>query len=327
MPKSKLQKLFPKIKPYKESYLQVSSIHNMRYEECGNPNGKPVLFLHGGPGVGIIPGYRRLFDPKFYRIILPDQRGSGKSTPFAELRQNTTWHIVSDLEKLRKHLGIKKWIVSGGSWGSTLAISYAIKHSSSIKGIIIRGICLAREFENDWLFSEKGAARIYPEAWEKFTSIIPKRSQSSPKKILKAYLKGLHSSNLKKAVKFAKNFANWETTIMSLTPNEKEKSTISNPERYLSFAKAECHFTLKKFFMPSKNYLLKNIQKAKNIPLTIVQGRYDIICPMQSAHDLHKALPKSKLVIVNLGSHTPFDPEMAHHLIQAQKDFKKLYKN
>ena len=178
-----MKKLFPKIKPYNHGYLKVSSLHTLHYEEVGNPKGKPLIFLHGGPGVGILPDYRRLFDPKFYRIILLDQRGAGKSTPPAELKENTTWHLVKDLEKLRKHLEIKKWLVTGGSWGSTLALVYSIKHPKSIKGIIIRGVYLARtHYKDDWLLNGKGAAQIWPDQWEKYISIIPKKERKQSKK-------------------------------------------------------------------------------------------------------------------------------------------------
>ena len=314
-------KLFPKIKPYKEGYLKVSNIHTLHYEEVGNPTGKAVIFLHGGPGVGIIPQYRQFFDPKFYRIILLDQRGSGKSTPFTELKENKTQYLIEDLEKLKNYLGIKKWLVTGGSWGSTLALCYAIKYSSSVKAMIIRGICLGRKSELNWLFKKGGASEIWPDEWEKFTSIVP---NSKLNNISKYYLKLLASKNKNKQEKAAKHWSNWEGTIMSIIPNKKKHKFI-NSKRDISFAKIESYYTINNFFMPSKNYVLDNAKKIKNIPLTIIQGRYDAICPASSAFELHKALPSSKLIIVPLGSHTPLDADMASELIKAQEDFKKLY--
>jgi len=312
---------FPKIKPYKESYLKVSKLHTLHYEEVGNPKGKPVIFLHGGPGVGIIPEYRRFFDPKFYRVILLDQRGSGKSTPFSELKENNTKNLVNDLEKLRKHLEIKKWLVTGGSWGSMLAIAYSVKYPKSIKGIIIRGVCLGREKDNNWLMKE-GASVIWPDEWEKFISVIPKNKR---KNIPKAYLKLLTSKDKKTREKAAHYFSEWETTIMNLTPPKKETKKLLDKKREISFAKIESYYTINNFFVDKKLGLLKNIQKIKNIPLTIVQGRYDTICPMRSAWDLHKALPKSKLIIVPNGAHNPGEPPMTSEMIRASEDFKKHY--
>ncbi len=311
--------LFPKIKPYDEGFLKVSKIHTLHYEQVGNPKGKPAIFLHGGPGVGIIPEYRRLLDPKFYRIILLDQRGAGKSRPFAELRENTALHLVEDLEKLRNHLDIKKWLVTGGSWGSLLALLYAISYPRPVKGIIIRGVCLGRKKENDWLFKPGGASEIWPDEWEKFVSIIPKNNQD---RILHHYYRLLTSK--KTQTEAAKRWSNWEEAIMSIIP-KKRKSSFLDSKKEISFAKTECHYALHNFFISPENLILNNADKIKNIPVYIIQGRYDTICPMSSAWDLHKALPKSKLVIVPLGSHTPFDEAMTSELIKAQEKFKKIW--
>lgn len=315
-------KLFPPQKPYRSGLLKVSKLHTLYYEEVGKPKGKPVIFLHGGPGVGIHPGYRRFFDPKFYYIILLDQRGSGKSTPFAELRENTTWHLVEDLEKLRKYLKIKNWIVTGGSWGSTLALAYAQSYPKSVKGIIIRGVFTARASEIDWLFSEKGAGQIWPDEFEKFTSIL---SKTEKKDIIKSYYKRLTSKIKKVAWEATKAFAYWEGTIMNLIPDKKETSSFLTKERTIALAKIECYYTLNNFFMKAKKGLFQNINKIKNIPLTIVQGRYDTICPMRSAYDLHKSLPRSKLIIVPTGSHSPLEPSMTKELVKASEEFKNLW--
>ncbi|MHC4270314.1 MAG: prolyl aminopeptidase [Planctomycetota bacterium] len=314
-------KLFPPRKPYHSGFLEVSKIHTLYYEEVGNPEGKPVIFLHGGPGVGIHPGYRKFFDPKFYRIILLDQRGAGKSTPFAELHENTTWELVEDLEKLRKYLKIKKWIVTGGSWGSTLALAYAQTYPRSVNGIIIRGIFTARASEIDWLFSEKGAGQIWPDEFEKFTSILNKTEK---KNIIKSYYKRLNSKTKKTSWEAAKAYAYWEGTIMNLIPDKKATSSFLTKNRTIAIAKIECHYALNNFFMKTQKGLFQNIKKIRNIPLTIVQGRYDTICPMRSAYDLYKSLPKSKLVIVSTGSHSPLEPPMAKALIKASEEFKML---
>ncbi len=314
-------KLFPPRKPYHSGFLQVSKLHTLYYEEVGNPEGKPVIFLHGGPGVGIHPDYRRFFDPKHYRIILLDQRGSGKSKPFAELRENTTSHLVDDLEKLRKYLKIKNWIVAGGSWGSTLALAYAKRYTRNVKGLIIRGVFTARVSEIEWLFSEKGAGQIWPDEFEKFTSILNKTEKRD---IIKSYYKRLNSKTGKTSWQAAKAFAYWEGTIMSLIPDKKEISSFLTKARTIAIAKIECYYTLNNFFMKTANGLFQNIKKIRNIPLTIVQGRYDTICPVRSAYDLHSALPKSKLIIVPTGSHSPLEPPMIKALIKASEEFKKL---
>lgn len=315
-------RLFPPVKPYHTGFLRVSKLHTLFYEEAGNPQGKPVIFLHGGPGVGILPAYRRFFDPEFYRVVLLDQRGSGKSTPFAELRENTTWHLVEDLEKLRKHLKIDRWIVTGGSWGSTLALAYAQCYPESVKGMIIRGVFTARASENEWLFSEKGAGQIWPDEFEKFLSILRKAEK---REILKSYGKRLTSKNSDIAWEAAQSFANWEGTIMNLVPDEKKKSSFLTKERTIAFATIECYYALHNFFMKSKkNGLFQNMNSIRNIPLTIVQGRYDTICPVRSAYDLHKFLPNSKLTIVPTGSHSPLEASMRKALIKESEEFKNL---
>lgn len=313
--------LYPPIEPYRTDMLKVSEIHAMFYQEAGNPQGKPALFLHGGPGVGILPDYRRFFDPAFYRVILPDQRGAARSTPFAELRENTTWDIVEDLEKLRKHLGVDRWIVMGGSWGSTLALSYAVTYPDRIAGLIVRGIFLARRFEEDWLFREGGTSRIFPDEWEKFVTPIPEEKRND---LVAAYYEMLTHGNEEQKFIAASAWTRWEAYTMTLVPNPKAIESMLEPKSAIAIARIECHYSLNHFFMKSENYLLEQIQKIRRIPCRIVQGRHDVICPPIAAWDLHKALPNSDFRIVPDGAHSPMDAGMIHELVQASEDFKEL---
>ena len=315
--------LFPEIEPYRTGTLKVSAKHTVFFEEAGNPNGKPALFLHGGPGVGIHPDYRRFFDPEFYRVILLDQRGAGRSTPHAALEENTTWDIVEDLEKLRNHLKLDAWVVMGGSWGSTLGLCYAITYPKSVRGLIIRGIFLARPFEHDWLFrANGGASRIFPDEWERYVAAIPEDKRDDP---MPAYYKILtgNDHNARKAA--AEAWTRWEAYSMNLVPNEEAIRNMLSEKSAMSIARTECHFAYNKFFLRSDNETLDNADKIAHIPWRIVQGRHDIICPPQSAWDLHKALPKSDLRMVPDGAHSPTDPGMIHELITASQDFKSLY--
>jgi proline iminopeptidase len=313
--------LYPEIDPYGTGTLKVSDLHTIFFEEVGNPGGKPALFLHGGPGVGILPGYRRFFDPEFYRIILPDQRGAGRSTPHAELRKNTTWDLVEDIEKLRNHLGIDRWIVMGGSWGSTLALCYAIQYPGSVAGVAIRGVFLARPFEIDWLHHPGGAAAIYPDEWEKYLAPIPDDERDHP---VKAYYRILTSDDAEARVTAAQAWARWEASIMNLFPDPAAVEEMATGDSALSIGRIECYYTLNNFFMKSDNYILENADKMAKVPCRIVQGRYDIICPVISAWDLHRALPGSDLRIVADGGHSPLDAGMVDELVRATEDFKTL---
>jgi len=316
-----LRTLYPSIEPYHTGTLKVSEIHSIFYQEVGNPKGKPALFLHGGPGVGILPDYHRFFDPEFYRIILPDQRGAARSTPFAELKENTTWDIVEDLEMLREHLGIDRWIVMGGSWGSTLGLSYAISYPLSIAGLILRGIFLARRVEKDWLFRAGGASQIFPDEWEKFAATPP---EDDRKDLVSAYYNILTGGSDEDKLRAARAWTRWEASMMTLVPNHEAMESMMEPKSAVVIARIECHFTYHNFFMKSDNHLLEQIEKAREIPCRLVQGRHDVICPPISAWDLHKALPGSDLRIVPDGAHSPLDPGMIHELVQASEDFKKF---
>ena len=313
--------LYPEIEPFNTGTLDVTDLHTIFYEQVGNPDGIPALFLHGGPGVGIKPQYRQFFDPDFYNTILLDQRGAGRSTPHAKLEDNNTWSIVDDLEKLRSHLALEPWIVMGGSWGSTLALSYAITYPAAVRGIIIRGIFLGRPFEVDWLFKPGGAAEIFPDGWEKFIGPIPVEERDN---LVAAYYKRLTSGDKEETLAAAKAWTAWEASMMNLIPDEAAIRDMIDDDSALSVGRTECHFTLHGFFMKSDNFILENADRIKAIPCRIVQGRYDVICPMRSAWDLHLALPNSDLRIVADGSHSPLDGGMIDELVLAAEDFKAL---
>jgi proline iminopeptidase len=314
--------LFPETEPYKTGYLKVSDLHSIHYEEAGNREGHPALFLHGGPGVGILPAYRRFFDPQYYRIILPDQRGAGRSMPHAELRENTTWDLVEDLEKLRAHLGVQSWIVMGGSWGSTLALSYGIMHPDRVKGLILRGVFMGRASEIRWLHQEGGTSQLFPDEWERYLAPIAGHSYRSN---VEAYYHIFTSGSESEQRAAAKAWARWEAAIMTLLPDPESLKEMSDDSTALSIGRIECHYTYNNFFMKPDNYLLENAGEISHIPCRIVQGRHDVICPMVSAWDLHKALAESDLRIVPDGAHSPMDRGMIHELVQATEDFKQYH--
>ncbi|KAK1402057.1 Proline iminopeptidase [Heracleum sosnowskyi] len=315
--------LYPDIEPYSTGMLKVSDLHLMYWEQCGNPNGHPVVVVHGGPGAGSQPSYRRFFDPEFYQIIQFDQRGSGKSTPHASLVENTTWDLVQDIEKLREHLKIPEWQVFGGSWGSTLSLAYSISHPDKVTGIVLRGIFLVRKKEIDWFF-EGGAAAIYPDAWEPFRDFIPESERES---FVTAYHKRLHSNDLETQYAAARTWTTWEMRTAHLIPNEE---TIKNGEDdtfSLAFARIENHYFVNKGFFPSDSYLLDNIEKIRHINAIIVQGRYDCCSPIMSAWDLHKAWPEAELKIIADAGHNCFEPGIAAELVAANEKLKSVRKN
>lgn len=318
----KINEFYPEIEPYNTGMLKVSNIHTLYYEEVGNPKGKPIVFLHGGPGAGLCNDYRRYFDPEFYRVILFDQRGAGKSTPHAELRENTSWELVEDIEKIRKHLEIDKWIVFGGSWGSTLALLYAINHPDKTLALVLRGIFLGRKSEIDWIF-QQGANMVFPEKWEVYYNLIPKEEQGN---MIKAYYKRLTSDDEKTRMDAAKAWSVWEGSIVKLFPNEEETmDEFGDPHLALSMARTECHYFYNNMFYDSDNYIMENVDKIKNIPCRIVNGRYDMDCPVGTAWELHKALPKSEINIVKDAGHSGVETGTVSGLIQACEDFKNLY--
>ena len=311
--------LFPEIEPYATGSLRVSDLHTIFYEEAGNADGRPALFLHGGPGVGILPAYRRFFNPGFYRVVLPDQRGAGRSTPHAEIRENTTWDVVADLEKLRRHLGVDDWIVMGGSWGSLLALVYAISHPQSVAGLIIRGVFLGRPSEIDWLHEPGGASQIFPDEWERYLAAVEGVSASGS---VEAYHKLLTGDEEAARLAAAKAWTRWEASTMNLIPDPAAIEEMVGDRAALSIARIECTYTHNKFYMPSDNWVLENVDAIAHIPCRIVQGRYDVICPMISAWELSKALPNAELTIVPDGSHSPMDAGMAAELVRASEALK-----
>ena len=309
--------LYPAIEPYNISELAVSDLHTIVYEEVGNPDGRPALFLHGGPGVGIAPAYRRFFDPEHYRIVLVDQRGAGRSTPHADIRENTTWDIVEDLEKVRKHLGVDNWIVMGGSWGSLLALCYAIKHPDSVAGIIIRGIFLGRQFEIDWIHGPNGAALVYPDEWERYSAGVDDADDK-----VAAYRKLLNDDDTAVALAAAKSWSRWEGSMNTIFPDAEQFDSMLADNSALSIARIESYYTANRFFLDPDSFVLDNAAVISHIPTRIVHGRYDMICPPISAWELNKALAKSTLTLVPDSAHSPLDTGMATELVRASDEFR-----
>ena len=312
-------KLYPPINPYNQFYLNVSDLHTIYVEESGSPNGKPVIFLHGGPGGGIEEIYRQYFNPNLWRIIIFDQRGCGKSIPHAELRENNTWNLIKDIESIRKYLNIKKWVVFGGSWGSTLALSYAIKYPEYCKALILRGIFLLRKQEIDWFYQD-GCSYIFPDEWEKYINVIDKKDR---KNLLKAYYKKLTSKNKSTRIKAAQAWSKWEASTSKLIPNKKSLHHFDNHNIAEAFARIECHYFINKGFFKSDGWILNNIDKIKNIPNVIIQGRYDVVCPIKSAWDLHKKWKKSNLIIIDTAGHSMLEEGIQNKLIEYTDKFVK----
>ncbi|KAK6163554.1 hypothetical protein DH2020_000418 [Rehmannia glutinosa] len=314
--------LYPDIEPYSTCFLKVSDIHTIYYEQSGNPDGYPVVFLHGGPGGGTSPSNRKFFDPNFYRIILFDQRGAGRSTPHAFLEENTTWDLIEDIEKLRDHLKIPEWLVFGGSWGSTLALAYSESHPDKVTGMVLRGIFLLRKKEIDW-FYEGGAAAIFPDAWEPFRDLIPESERGC---FVDAYHKRLNSNDKETQYAAARAWTKWEMMTAHLLPNEVSIKRGDDDEFCLAFARIENHYFVNKGFFPSDSYLLDNIEKIKHIKTVIVQGRYDVCCPLMSAWDLHKAWPEADLRVVPDAGHSANEPGISQELVAATDKLKCIFK-
>jgi proline iminopeptidase len=318
-----VDKSYPIIKPYNNGYLDVGNNHKIYYEESGNKDGIPFLFLHGGPGGGLKKRYTKFFDASKIRIIGFDQRGCGRSLPFGSLENNTTWDLLKDIEKLRKHLKIDKWFVTGGSWGSTLTLVYAINHPDKVLGMLITGVCLLRQSEIDWLYKKGGASNISPEIWDEFENFIPDDERSD---MVSAYYKRLCSKDKKIQIEACKRWSKWELTGVSLTDMNKNKKDLVNLKRIIPLSKIECHYFINKSFFPNDNYILDNVYKINHIPLYMIQGKYDIICPLESAYRLHKELPNSKLHIVTLAGHDPYEIPFINHIIDAINELIKVIK-
>jgi proline iminopeptidase len=307
--------LFPPIKPYHELYLAVDPPHELYVEESGKPDGIPVVFLHGGPGGGCTEDHRRFFDPNVYRIILFDQRGSGRSTPYFELTLNNTSALVQDLEKIRLKLGIDQWIVFGGSWGSTLGLVYAQTHPDHVMGLILRGIFLNREEDIKWLFAGRGANRIFPDYWEEFLSIVPEGQRHQP---LLAYYDMLTGNDEVTRMAAAKAWASWEGHCSTLEVNKQVVESMKNPHHALSLARIACHYLVHNCFLEA-NQLITNMHFVSDIPGIIVHGRYDMVCLLDNAWELHKAWKNSELNIIRDAGHSVTEPGIVDALVRATK--------
>lgn len=314
-----MRERYPLIEPNKTGHLKVSSTHTLYWEESGNPSGKPILFLHGGPGSGTDPSNRSFFDPEAYRIILFDQRGSGKSTPHACLEENTTWDLVADIEKLRSHLHIDRWVVFGGSWGSTLALAYSETHPDCVKALIVRGIFLCRQEELRW-FYQYGAHHLFPDFFESFLTPIPPAERTD---LIKAYYKRLTSPDPQIRKEAAKAWSEWEGCALKLRFDPSLFRTFTEDFHADALARIECHYFLHQGFFKTDNWLIEHAHALRDIPGVIVHGRYDIVCPLSNAWDLHKAWPKAKLEIIPDAGHAASEPGIADALIRATDHFRK----
>ena len=316
---SDMLKLFPAIEPFNTGFME-RGCHEIYYEQCGNPNGKPAVFLHGGPGGGGSTTVRRFFNPERYHIVIFDQRGCGRSKPHGCLEQNTTWDLVEDIEALKNKLGFEKWLVFGGSWGSTLSLAYSQTYPKSVSEMVLRGIFMLRKKELDWFYQE-GASNIFPEAWEKFLEPIDISQRDD---LMSAYHEIFKSDNTEKKLNAAIAWSRWEGSTSSLSYNPDMADSFSDPRFALAFALIENHYFVNKGFLEHENQLIESgIDIIRNIPTTIVQGRYDIVCPMTTAWELSKNWPEANLIVAPSSGHTAFEKEITHELIKATEEFAK----
>jgi len=314
--------LYPSLQPYQKGHLRVSPLHELYYEQCGNPQGKPAVFLHGGPGGGVNAGMRRFFDPERYRIVLFDQRGCGASRPHAELRENTTWDLVSDIEALRTHLGIERWLVFGGSWGSTLALAYGERHPERVTQLVLRGIFLLRRSELEWFYQNPlGAGSVFPDLWEQFVAVIapPERAD-----MMQAYYRRLTSDDPATRATAARAWSTWEGATSFLRINPGFVAKFENPDFAAAFARIECHYFVNRGFLEHDDQLLRDVGRLRHIPAVIVQGRYDMVCPLRSAWDLHRAWPEADFKIVPDAGHSAFETGITRELVAATDRFAAL---
>jgi proline iminopeptidase len=310
--------LFPLLEPHQTGYLRVDDVHEIYWEESGNPQGVPIVFLHGGPGAGAKPTHRCFFDPNFYRIIIFDQRGAGRSKPFGEMRQNTTPLLISDMEQLRQYLNIDKWMIFGGSWGSTLAIAYAESHPDKCLGLILRGIFLCRPQEIDWFLY--GVRTIFPDAWRAFSSFIPAEERQD---LLTAYTKRVMHPDPAIHLPAVKAFSGYEGRISCLLPKEEVIDDFEDYSVALGLARAECHYFSNGIFLEN-NQLLKNIKRLHSIPGIIIQGRYDIVCPIVTADEVAAAWPQAEYIVVPDAGHAASEQSLQRELVKATERFKEI---
>lgn len=312
-----MRELYPPRQPYNEGKLKVSDLHTIHFEESGNPEGKPIVLLHGGPGGGCPPFYRQYFDPKKWRLVMFDQRGCGKSKPHAELQENTTWDLVNDLEKLREYLNIQQWVVFGGSWGSTLSLAYSQTHPDRCKGLILRGIFMLRQKEISWFYQE-GASYIFPDAWEEYVKPIPINERDD---LLTAYYQRLTSPDAQIRLEAARAWSIWEGSTSKLFPDLDLKQSFGIDAFAEAFARIECHYFINKGFIDPEDKLLLNIDRIRKIPAVIIQGRYDVVCPMISAWELHRAWPEAEFIVVADAGHSMSEPGIRTCLMEATDKF------
>ena len=311
--------LYPPIEPYNHGWLDVGDGHAIYYEESGNPNGKPCLFVHGGPGGGASPEARQFFNPQRYRIIVFDQRGCGRSTPHAALHANTTWHLIADMELLRERLHVEQWLVFGGSWGSTLSLAYAQCHPQAVTELVLRGIFLLRPSEIHW-FYQQGASELYPDSWENYLAPIPVEERDD---LLGAFHKRLTSDNEPIRLEAARAWSVWEASASFLIQNPAFMEKLDEPLAALAMARIECHYFMNDGFFNDDNQILNNIDRIRHIPCVIVQGRYDVVCPPRTAWDLHKAWPEADYQLIPDAGHSAFDPSNAKALVAATDRFAR----
>ncbi|MGE0408873.1 MAG: prolyl aminopeptidase [Amphiplicatus sp.] len=309
--------LYPPIEPYETGFLKVSDLHEIYFELSGNPAGKPVIVCHGGPGGGSTPSMRRYFDPSRYRIIVFDQRGCGRSTPAAELRENTTWDLVDDMEKLRARLDVERWLVFGGSWGSTLALAYAQTHPSRVSALVLRGVFTLRREELVWFYQE-GANWFYPDAFEDYVRPIPEEERGD---MIAAYYRRLAGDDAEERLKAAKAWSVWEGGTVSLLPSAERIASFSSEAFAVAFARIECHYFVNRGFFERDDQLIANIGLIRHIPAVIVQGRYDVVTPMRTAWDLHRAWPEAELQIIQDAGHAASEPGIIDALVRATNRF------
>ena len=315
--KDPLSWLYPEIEPRITGQLKVDSPHELYYEESGDPAGRPVVFLHGGPGGGTDPRQRRFFHPGRHRIVLFDQRGCGRSTPHASLDANTTWDLVADIERLRVHLGIERWQVFGGSWGSTLALAYAQKHPERVTELVLRGIFLLRRREIEW-FYQHGASEIYPDAWEPYLAHIPEAERDD---LMRAYHRRLTSDDPRVRLEAARRWSGWESATSHLYPERAAAADEGADLKALAMARIECHYFMNRGFLDADDQLLRDVGRIRHIPATIVQGRYDVVCPIDSAWALHRAWPEADFVVSPDSGHSAFEPGNSRALVAATDRF------
>ena len=311
--------LYPAITPYESGFLRVSPIHELYWEQSGNPDGKPVVFLHGGPGGGSDPKHRRFFDPRRYRIVLLDQRGCGRSRPHASLDDNNTWALVDDIERLREQLGIERWQVFGGSWGSTLALAYAQTHTERVTELVLRGIFTFAADEMAWFYGG-GTATLFPDAWADFVAPIPESERGD---LLRAYHRRLTGDDPRERSRCASAWSLYECRVATLLPDPEVAAHCEDPSFTLPFARIECHYFVNGGFLEHDLQLIERCDRLADIPTTIVHGRYDLICPVRNAWRLYQHMPHARMVIVPDAGHSAFEPGIVTALVEATDRYSR----